>query len=99
VRVNVVTPPGGTGARVNAIGVPVGHSSLNAEAVTLTALLNTTVTVVLASTFVAVLAGVVLVTTGRLFTVIATLASAVFAPPVPVFPWSSAWIASVSAPV
>ena len=30
---------------------------------------------------------------------VATLASAVLAPPVPVFPWSSAWTESVSAPV
>src|SRR6202161_764623 len=40
VSVKVVALPGGAGARVNVSGVPVGHCSVNAEAVTFTALLK-----------------------------------------------------------
>ena len=64
VNANVLTPPGGAGESVNGSGVPVGHSSVNALAVTFTGLLNVTAGVVLASTFVAPFAGVVLVTVG-----------------------------------
>ena len=69
VSVNVVAPPGGAGESVNGSGVPVGHSSVNALAVTFTGLLNVTAGVVLASTFVAPSAGVVLLTLGGVSTV------------------------------
>jgi len=69
VSVYVVTPPGGAGARPNATGVPAGHSSLKALAVTLTALVNVTVTVVFSGTLVAPLVGVVLLTVGGVSTV------------------------------
>ena len=64
VSVKLVAPPGGTGATVKVSDVPVGHSSLKAVPVTLTALLKLTTTVVDASTDVAPLVGVVLLTVG-----------------------------------
>jgi hypothetical protein len=64
VNVNVVAGPGGDGLTENALGVAVGHSSLNAFAVTFTALLNETDGVTLASTAVSPLFGVVRVTLG-----------------------------------
>ena len=54
--------------------VPAGHSSLNAAAVTLTALLKFTVIVAVARTFVAPFVGVVVVTVGGASTVIVTVA-------------------------
>src|SRR3954470_19561592 len=72
-----VTPPGSgevgcstkleageAGVTVNATGVPVGHSSLNAVPVTFTGSLKFTVTVALSATPVAPLVGTVLVTEG-----------------------------------
>jgi hypothetical protein len=64
VSVKLVAPPGGAGPIVNASGVPVGHCSVKADAVTFTALLKLTVMVADASTAVAPLAGVVEVTVG-----------------------------------
>src|SRR5436305_9712546 len=55
---------GEAGVTVKATGVPVGHSSLKAEAVTLTGSLKLIVTVVFGLTLVAPLAGVVVVTAG-----------------------------------
>ena len=55
---------GEAGVTVKAMGVPAGHSSLNAVPVTLTASSKFTVTVLLSATLVAAFAGVVLVTSG-----------------------------------
>ena len=64
VNANVLTPPGGLGDSVNGSGVPVGHSSVNALAVTFTGSLNVTAGVIVAITLVAPSAGTVLLTVG-----------------------------------
>jgi hypothetical protein len=64
VKVKVVAFPGGAGAMVKASGVPVGHSSVNAVPVTITALLKVTETVLLGDTSVAPLVGLVEATVG-----------------------------------
>ena len=60
---------GEAGVTVKATGVPLGHSSVKADAVTLTCLSKVTVTVPVSGTFVAPFAGVVLATVGAASTV------------------------------
>jgi hypothetical protein len=66
---NVLAPPGGLGDSANASGVPAGHSSLNALAVTFTGLLNVTAGVIVAITLIAPVAGTVALTVGGVSTV------------------------------
>jgi hypothetical protein len=73
VKVKDVEVPGSDGLAANAIGVPLGHCKVKAEAVAVTALSKVNTIVVFAKTLVALLTGVVLTTTGWLSTVIATL--------------------------
>jgi hypothetical protein len=84
VNVNVATPPGGDGLNVNASGVPLGHSSLNAPDATFTGLLNVTVGATPASTLVAPSTGVVLDTVGGESTAVTvTVTVPVAIPPCP----------------
>src|SRR5438045_488087 len=77
------------GVTVNAVGVPLGHSSLNVVPVVLTDSLKLIVICLAGSTAVALFSGSVDVTVGGVSTVMLTVLVAVCAPPVPVLPWSS----------
>src|SRR5436305_8175444 len=77
VGVSTKLEAGEAGDTVNATGVPVGHSSLNAVPVTFTGSLKLIVTVVLGDTLVAPLVGTVEVTVGAASTVKLAVKSAV----------------------